>query len=157
MPRPCSDAGRDAAEGLLIPTAPGPPDPPIVPGHLGAPSREQLDAMAATLSVFDWLEANDLMKGEVERLYSAFMFEYGDEARRWLVQSDPPPSWQQMAQLLNENKELLASRRAVLKKAERALNALDPDQGNLRVDTAFTCLEGITEDLRAIALGEGEP
>jgi len=86
--------------------APGPPSLPIVPGHLGAPSREQLDAMAATLSVFSWLEANGLLQGEVKRLHTAFMFDYGPEAQRWLEQADPPPSWKQMAELLEENKRL---------------------------------------------------
>lgn len=91
---------------------PGPHDPGLVPGDLGNPSREELNRLAATLGMFNWLEANGFIKGELERLHAAFMWEWGPVAQQWLDQADPPPSWQQMAELLKENQCLKAQEQA---------------------------------------------
>ena len=69
-------------------------------------SRQKLKELAATLSVFHWLEANDLMHGEVKKLYKSFLREYGAVAQEQLDLADPAPSWEQIAYLLKENKRL---------------------------------------------------
>lgn len=46
----CHDVPRlDAARGRSKP--PGPPDPPLIPGHLGAPSYEECAGMLLLVSV----------------------------------------------------------------------------------------------------------
>jgi hypothetical protein len=103
-----------------------------VPGDLGVPSREKLDALAATLGIFNWLEANGIGGPELERVKTAFMFEHGVWAQRWLDQADPPPSWEQMADLLRENERLKAeaTHRQVPKIANRPFNGPghDPEE-----------------------------
>lgn len=88
---------------------PGPPSPPIVPGHGGAPSRDELKAMVATLGVFEWCEANGLLEewsGELRRARDAFMFAHGPEAERWREQTGEEPSWSQYAHLIHDNQRL---------------------------------------------------
>ena len=78
---------------------PGPPSPPIVPGHLGTPS----------LGVFEWCEANGLLEewsGELRRARDAFMFAHGPLAERWREQSGDEPSWSQYAHLIRDNRRL---------------------------------------------------
>jgi hypothetical protein len=88
---------------------PGPPPAPIVPGHLGAPSRDELKAMVATLGVFEWCEANGLLEewsGELRRARDAFMFAHGPIAERWREQTGEEPSWSQYAYLIGDNERL---------------------------------------------------
>lgn len=100
---------------------PGPPSPPIVPDHGGAPSRDELRAMVATLGVFEWCEANGLMEewsGELRRARDAFMFAHGPEAERWREQTGEEPSWSQYAHLIHDNERLR-------EEVERLRKALD--------------------------------
>jgi len=69
-------------------------------------SRQQMDNLAATLSIFDWLAANGFVSKELLQLKKQFMSDYGDEAQAWLDHSDPPPSWEQLSYLLRENQRL---------------------------------------------------
>lgn len=88
---------------------PGPPSPPITAGVNGWPSREQLNALVATLGAFEWMKANGLLDtemGEVRRAYDAFMFDWGHVAERWREQTDEEPSWSQYAHLIRDNERL---------------------------------------------------
>lgn len=105
---------------------PGPPSPPIVPGYMGWPSRERLDALAATLSIFEWLDANGIDSPEVTRVKTAFMFEHGPTAQRWLDQADPPPSWEQMAWLIRDNDRLREGLAEARSSCIAGANAIEP-------------------------------
>lgn len=113
---------------------PGPPDPPLVPGDMGTPSREQMERMALTFSVFDWLQEAGLLEGELKRLHTAFMWEVGykglsrERLLAALERHGPPPSWVQMTDLLRENRRQ-ASRLTQLEEALR-FYADEPNWGD---------------------------
>ncbi len=106
---------------------PGPPDPPITAGSQGWPSREKLNALVATLGVFEWCEANGLLDaemGELRRARDAFMFDWGPTAERWREQTGEEPSWSQYAHLISDNQRL----RDEVERLTAALkSAVDPD------------------------------
>jgi hypothetical protein len=100
--------GEEAVSGQH---PPGPPDPPITPGAQGWPDRDKLNALVATLGVFEWCEANGLLdaeKGEFRRARDAFMFDWGPTAERWREQTGEEPSWSQYAFLIRDNQRLRA-------------------------------------------------
>jgi len=103
------DAFEDQLQEHPMGGIPGPPDPPITAGHDGWPSREKLNAMVATLGVFEWCEANGLLEEwstELRRARDAFMFAHGPTAERWREQTGEEPSWSQFAYLIRDNQRL---------------------------------------------------
>lgn len=88
---------------------PGPPSPPITAGAQGWPDRDKLNALVATLGVFEWCEVNGLLgaeMGELRRARAAFMVDWGPTAERWREQTGEEPSWSQYAYLVRDNQQL---------------------------------------------------